>query len=776
MLLSTYGVAGVLLALGLRALRRPVPAALLVVSAALPFLLLPEAAFLGRLVTSTDATAADPPFAGRAGAPPWNPVLLDGAVQFLPWDTVARDCLLAGRPPLWNRFQGGGVPLLANGSSAILSPFSLAGVFLPPARAATLAVFLKIFVAALGAGVLVLELGCAVPGALLAAVSYGASNFVIVWSLHPQSGVAATAPWILASLVALAAGRPRATARLALAVAAAALAGFVQTFVLSLLAALLLAAGLFAVDRTQVAWLGRALAALALGGLLAAPALLPFGRLTLLSEELPRRVAWAAERPGPAPAEALRRLATFPVPDVFGRPQDRTWRGDANYTERSSSSTGAVALVFALAALAGSGDRRRRVLTVTFSGIAALGLVASSGLLGADLVVRRVPFVREGDPARFQLLAALALPAMAALGLDGIPRATRRRIVAAGGAVLLAVVATSFAVQPDGRLARAAAVRETAPALVAARAAALGAPGPALPAVVLAAAAVERIWTVGSYLPRIGGDRVYPCGDACRFLKEHAAGARVAGLGFTFLPNQPAVLALEDVRAYDNLSWLPLWETTHLWRQRNFPGATLVDDPNRPFLRFLGLRWLVAPSGAPPPKGWTVRYDGPGGQILETADALPRFFVPRRVVAALPAQQLHVAARIHDFAETAAADLPEAMSPAPARIVEESRSPDGYRLSVEADGNTFVVSSQPAYPGWRVLVDGHPHPLVVVNHAFVGFGLPPGRHRVALELRDDDILLGCGLCLAAGLALVLSGARQARKSRQAGLALSSHQR
>src|SRR5712691_154581 len=51
--------------------------------------------------------------------------------QLAPWTRVARDDLLRGHWPLWNRFGGCGEPLLASQQAAVFHPFTLISFLLP---------------------------------------------------------------------------------------------------------------------------------------------------------------------------------------------------------------------------------------------------------------------------------------------------------------------------------------------------------------------------------------------------------------------------------------------------------------------------------------------------------------------------------------------------------------------------------------------------------------------------------------------------------------------
>lgn len=59
------------------------------------------------------------------GHVPGNRLLSDSVTQVQPWAMLAREEVAAGRVPLWNPWNGGGAPLLANDQSAVFSLFTL---------------------------------------------------------------------------------------------------------------------------------------------------------------------------------------------------------------------------------------------------------------------------------------------------------------------------------------------------------------------------------------------------------------------------------------------------------------------------------------------------------------------------------------------------------------------------------------------------------------------------------------------------------------------------
>jgi len=65
------------------------------------------------------------------------------------------------------------------------------------------------------------------------------------------------------------------------------------------------------------------------------------------------------------------------------------------------------------------------------------------------------------------------------------------------------------------------------------------------------------------------------------------------------------------------------------------------------------------------------------------------------------------------------------------------------------------ATSEVALPGWRVLRDGKPWPMVTLSGAFVGFEAPPGVSRFELVYRPAGFEIGMAL-FAAGLILLVA--------------------
>ena len=109
-------------ALAARWLDRPIPAAALagfLLVAVLPY----PGAFVSRMTPlPLDHAIFLAPWNQGAAVTPHNPWLNDVAMQMLPWNEAVRLALEEGSLPLRDRWNGGGMPLAANGESAAFFP------------------------------------------------------------------------------------------------------------------------------------------------------------------------------------------------------------------------------------------------------------------------------------------------------------------------------------------------------------------------------------------------------------------------------------------------------------------------------------------------------------------------------------------------------------------------------------------------------------------------------------------------------------------------------
>ncbi|MBN2490288.1 MAG: hypothetical protein JXQ29_05510 [Planctomycetes bacterium] len=375
-----------------------------------------------------------------------NPVLSDAVYQFLPWDRVARRHWEGIMPPLWNPHGGLGASLVGNPQAALLDPIRLAATPVGFRRAPAVRAWLRLALAGLLCFGFLRHLGLGRAAALLGAAAFQLGGFLIPWLSHPHAGAALCLPALLwAGSCLLRGGGGGALAATAASYAALFLAGHPQTGLhVTVLAALFWALGVRGARLRGWVRLG---AALVLGGLLAAPMLLPFVEYLRSSLTFAERAA--------GPGEALlpvRAAATFAIPHLFGWPLAGDWHGPLNACE-SVAYIGLVPWLLAPFAFAAGSTRRPALACLTLGCVSA---AAAYGLPGVrELLAGAVPF---GWVANRRLLLGIAFAGavLGALGFDALLRRPDARNRAgwwgALGVALAAAAGVAFAAgaKPDG--------------------------------------------------------------------------------------------------------------------------------------------------------------------------------------------------------------------------------------------------------------------------------------------------------------------------------------
>jgi hypothetical protein len=286
--------------------------------------------------------------------------------QIAPWALEVKRALRTGRWPLWNRYVGAGMPLMADPQAQAFQPLVLAAYPLTLWSAWAVTGALKVCLALVFTFLLLRRQGLAEAAALGGAVAYGLGNFLLLWLGWPIANGAALLPVALYAVVRCdVAGGRRDWLLLTLTLAAVLLAGHpeMMVYVIGFL-------GLFLLDRARCRERGRggllARGALALGiaAALASPVLL------LARTYLPTTLRAAAVRQLLAPRpvaelwhqlllpqtlmewrrEAAGRLLPIAAPRALGDLYSAYW-GSGNFIEHAGSFAGTASLLLVLVAL-----------------------------------------------------------------------------------------------------------------------------------------------------------------------------------------------------------------------------------------------------------------------------------------------------------------------------------------------------------------------------------------------------------------------------------------
>jgi hypothetical protein len=179
-----------------RALRRELPWREWFLFLVLPVLFLAPGFFRNRTPIPLDHIRAHfPPWNFAPHPFPHNPSLNDAVTQFAPWAKAVRMAWKEGVLPLWNRWNGCGMPLAASGQSQAFSPFTLLTLALPLTRAFVLLGAVKLLLASTGTYLWLRELRVSSGAARFGGVTFAFSFALTAWLYHSAASDICLWPW-----------------------------------------------------------------------------------------------------------------------------------------------------------------------------------------------------------------------------------------------------------------------------------------------------------------------------------------------------------------------------------------------------------------------------------------------------------------------------------------------------------------------------------------------------------------------------------------------------
>ena len=187
-------------------MRRFRPLILLLILALLPAILLWPVLFTGKTLLPFDNLFEWEPyrqFAKQMGVtlPPHNSLLSDLILENYVWKKFIVECLRRGELPLWNPYLFCGVPFLAAGQHSAMYPFSLLFYIMPIVRAYGYFTWLQLVLAGLFTYLFLRTLRLSPFGALIGAIVYMLSAFMVVSIVFTMIIAAACwLPWLLMML------------------------------------------------------------------------------------------------------------------------------------------------------------------------------------------------------------------------------------------------------------------------------------------------------------------------------------------------------------------------------------------------------------------------------------------------------------------------------------------------------------------------------------------------------------------------------------------------
>jgi hypothetical protein len=701
--------------------------------------------------------------------------------QIAPWTRLARDTIFEGEVPLWNRTSASGAPLLANQQTAIFHPLTLVGLFLPLGKAFTLSASLRLFLVAFFTFVFLRNWEISVGGAFFGAISYTFCSFHVIWLLFPLGLSTMMLPLCFVGVQEIAERiKPSAFVVLLLGLSLSVLGGHPESALWVWIATMMFAVYACATMRSSVA--ARIARLSLMASAFAASMLLTafFWYPTLRAlEETPRYGAMRSRVANPADhGLSYEWLLPLVTPNVLGTPANGSYtppRGAHpavlnDYGEVASSYAGLATLGFAMVApLLG----RRRGLGV------ALGLMIVSLCTFGEVPVwrdmlRAIPLAGISIHQRLRVFWDLGVCIAASLAMEAAIVGERRRTIAIGLGLAACAFATIYAVRQPAFLADPIGLTQL---LVPLLASALVLATLRYEWLIAASATVlvflDLVATTYRYNPPSKTADVYPVTGAIATLQRAERPFRFAAWGWSFLPDTPGYYGIEDIKTTD-----PISHAKYMRLMRGYLNADptsydqIFRDVSQPFFDFLNIKYLYVPPDQSISDPRLVKiYEGPDGSILENARVLPRYFlVPRFTVEPSFDQTVWRSKQIRDFWTEALVDhIPQkVLTSEPSlgnagivlrrgELTLRKYTSNTTVLDVVSDGWNLLVSSDVHWPGWRAYWNGRRQPTVIVNGAFVGVFIPPGRGRAVLRYApteyDDGLRLGAVGLLVLSIAL-----------------------
>lgn len=727
---------------------------------ALPLAFTGRALLTGNIYAPIDIAYLFEPFASQATRVGvqhvTNPMLSDVFAEFVPLNVALRWAFANGEWPLWSPFELCGSILAASAQAAPYHPLTLLGLLLPMPDALNFSAAATYFVAALSAFFLFRAIGARETAAFFGAAGWAFSTYVVFFTHTAHGNSVAMLPLVLLGARSIA-RRPglRSTALLAFALVLLVLCGHPESML-----HIVGLGGLYVLASLQGNVRRVALSGVAAGGaalVLTAFFFLPMVDAIPQTSEYLHRSADGAQMSKASWRVVAHIVGTNLVPFRDGINGVEEAKHAAPLAHPPVGSGYAGALLFAPALLAVWRVRSRDARF--FLGIALLGLLAGADAPVVRELLASIPLFSIAVNARLIAWTALGLSALAALGVEV---AMERReplawLYAGSAAVLMAMIAlTPTTLTPE--FVRVNAAREIVPLLLAfallltMRAPRLAAAG------LVSLLLIQRVSEGGSIVPTVDRRALRPPVAGLEVVKRADEPYRVVAESSLLAPNVATHYGLQDVRGFQAMTFARMAELLPLWSVPQPVWSNRVDNLAAPMLSLMNVRYALVRLTAPLPPSWTVRYRDRAYAIAENMSALPRAFVPPLVHAGVR-DVVGEIRRCDDFSKEAwietagaAVDVPNG----PGTIsVRESGSTLHMRASMQKAG--WVVVSQTAWRGWRVVDNGTQRPVHFANRAFTGFYLEAGEHDVVMEYRPTAFV-GGGIISLAGVALLFVAA------------------
>ncbi|KAB8140573.1 YfhO family protein [Chloroflexia bacterium SDU3-3] len=187
-------------------------------------------------------------------------------------------------------------------------------------------------------------------------------------------------------------------------------------------------------------------------------------------------------------------------------------------------------------------------------------------------------------------------------------------------------------------------------------------------------------------------------------------------------------------------------------------------QPDSPILSSLNVRYVLVPTSLPPPllgDHLKLAYSNSDVQVYENTLVWPRAYFAERVRGEPDPQAVLRTVTAPGFDGRREALVESAQPPqladatGPATVEIRSSRPNSMELATQTSEPRLLVLSEMYFPGWRAYVDGVEVPIERTNYLFRGVVVPAGEHQVRFVYQPLSVLIGLLISLAAWAVVAL---------------------
>jgi hypothetical protein len=682
----------------------------------------------------------------------------DLVTSFYPFRAFLSRSVRAGTLPLWNPYMLSGAPFMANAQSALFYPPNLLFYIFRLNTAWSLAMMVRMFLAATFMTLLVRSIGGSQTGSILAGILFAGSGFMVAWQGQSLGDAAIWLPLACFAVQRLSVSQAQWPVAVgAIAFAMPMLAGHPETTAHIALAGTLMAV-ILRVSPLKFA----------LTGLLA---------LGLASIQMIPTLEWIHELGDPLTG-AWPALPLYDALGLFSRDVLRHPNSAGIPIPEAAAYVGMITVPAAALAFFHKSKR----YTVFFAVSAILGFCVAYSVDPVHWVVDHILILKAIKNGRLILMVTFGLAAMAGLGVSALEqeefqtRIRRRRALLALAAAFvvsfLLVYAlrreTQFRVEFLHRPSFSRALLFLAVIPLAWRICG-GLRGRAFPVAVCSLAAFDLVSFGYGYTAYARKGEVFPNAPAFDFLlhRSDLRVSRAIQLGYACPPNATMMYGIATADGYDGTISRLRDFTSLLVQPRldliGFAEAGVLGQKDRR-LDLLNVKYVIHTPFAPGyrliagDQRFAPLYNDGGIAVFENKAALPRAFaVPVSGAEVIPDAGNQVR-RVSDSSFDPVHHVVVGATPAQTAGVtgaaEEADTVDIINtgindLSLRARNSqpSILVLSQTYYPGWKAYLDGNSTDVFPVDAALTGIAMPAGKHDIQFRFQPASFRIGVAISL-----------------------------